>query len=127
TRSTEGILYYLGEITRRRLFTEFGDISRTIQVKTGLRYGTLPESECDDHENGASWQSRSDLVSLSRRRPGSARGKFYCENLFVLNNELGGGNVISVRYDGMSFGVPRTQTRADGLCRCSNLPSSCWP
>jgi len=48
TRSTEGILYYLGEITRRRLFSEFGNTPRTIQVKTGLRYGTFPESDCDD-------------------------------------------------------------------------------
>jgi hypothetical protein len=105
TRSTEGILYYLGEVTRRRLFTEFGDVPRTTQVKTGLRYGTLPIGECDDQANGASWQERSDLVSLTRRRP--ARGSFYCENMFVLSNEMGSDNVISVRYDGMSFGVPR--------------------
>ena len=112
TRSTEGILYYLGEITRRRLFTEFGDVPRTIQVKTGLRHGTLPMGECDDRENGASWQARADLVSLSRRRPGSARGGYYCENMFVLSNELGGDNIITVRYDGMFFGVPRDPNKS---------------
>jgi hypothetical protein len=112
TRSTEGILYYLGEITRRRLFTEFGDVSRTIQVKTGLRYGAFPQGECDDQENGASWQSKSDLVSLSRRRSSPPRGRYYCENLFVLSNELGGDNVITVRYDGMSFGVPRDSNQS---------------
>jgi hypothetical protein len=54
TRSTEGILYYLGEITRRRLFPEFGDAPRTIQVKTGLRYSTFPLDDCNDAENAGS-------------------------------------------------------------------------
>jgi len=110
TRSTEGILYYLGEITRRRLFTEFGDRSRTIQIKTGLRYGTFPATDCNDFENNAGWQEKSDLVYLSRRRPSiMPRGRYYCENLFVLDNvdTLGADNIIAVSYDGMRLGIPR--------------------
>jgi hypothetical protein len=112
TRSTQGILYYLGEITRRRLFTEFGDQPRTVQVKSALRYGTLPLSECDDRENGASWQEKKDLAYLSRRQAGQRpSGSYYCENLFVLDNS-GGDHVINVAYDGMQFGIPRDPNRS---------------
>ena len=108
TRSTEGILYYLGEITRRRLFNEFGDTpTRTTQVKTSLRHGTMPLSECDDRENGGSWQPKTDLVYLSRRRAGAgAPGRYYCENLFVLDM-AGGDAVIGVSYDNKVFAIPR--------------------
>jgi outer membrane lipoprotein SlyB len=114
TRSTEGILYYLGELTRRRLFTEFGDVPRTIQVKTGLRPGTMPLTECNDLENGASWQSKNDLAYLSPRRSRSTpRGSYYCENLFVLNNDgILGDHIIGVSYDGMHFSISRDQNRS---------------
>jgi hypothetical protein len=114
TRSTEGILYYLGEITRRRLFTEFGDTSRTIQVKTQQRYGTFPLSECDNAENGASWEQKTDLVYLSRQRAGrsGAPGRYYCENLFVLDTDGAGGNpILTASYDGKYFGIPRDPNR----------------
>src|SRR5262249_24663340 len=113
TRSTEGILYYLGEITRRRLFTEFGDRPRTIQVKTGLRYGTFPATGCDDSENAGVWQEKSDLIHLSHRRTGTApRGRYYCENLFVLDNaDLLADDIAQVSYEGMRFGIPRDSNR----------------
>jgi hypothetical protein len=111
TRSTQGILYYLGEVTRRRLFPEFGDQPRTIQVKTGLRYGTFPQSDCHDRENGAFWHEKTDLVSLSRRRAaGPVRGSYYCENLFVLDQAVA-DHVLTVSYDGMGFGIPREPNR----------------
>jgi len=114
TRSTEGILYYLGEITRRRLFTEFGDVPRTIQVKTGLRPGTIPLTECNDLENGASWQAKTDLAYLSPLRSRSKpRGSYYCENLFVLNNDgILSDHLLGVSYDGMHFSVSRDQNRS---------------
>jgi hypothetical protein len=114
TRSVEGILYYLGEVTRRRLFTEFGDVARTTQVKTSLRHGTFPLSECDDTENGGSWQQKTDLVYLSRRASGrsGSPGRYYCENLFVLQpDDLDSDNVISVTYDGKRLGIPRDSNR----------------
>jgi hypothetical protein len=114
TRSTEGILYYLGEITRRRLFTEFGDASRTIQVKTQQRYGTFPMSECDNAEIGASWEQKTDLTYLSRQRAGrgGAPGRYYCENLFVLDTDGAGGNpILTASYDGKYFGIPRDPNR----------------
>jgi hypothetical protein len=113
TRSTEGILYYLGEVTRKRLFTEFGDPSRVTQVKTSLRHGTMPMTECDDRENGGSWQSKTDLVYLSRRRAGAsgAPGSYYCENLFILETDPQGESVISVGYDNKIFSIPRDSNR----------------
>ena len=113
TRSTEGILYYLGEVMRRRLFTEFGDQPRTIQVKTGLRYGTFPLNECHDSENGGSWQERDDLVYLSRRRANSRPGgRFYCENLFVADTGASGDQVVGVAYDGKYFSIPRDPNKS---------------
>ena len=114
TRSTEGILYYLGELTRRRLFTEFGDVPRTIQVKTGLRPGTIPLTECNDLENGASWETKTDLAYLSPRRSRSKpRGSYYCENLFVLNNDgILDDSIMGVSYDGIHFGISRDQNRS---------------
>jgi uncharacterized protein YuzE len=86
---------------------------RTTQVKTSLRHGTLPQSECDDRENGASWQPKSDLVYLARRRAGGAAlGRYYCENIFVLDSEnLSDDAVITVSYDGKLFGIPRDSNR----------------
>jgi hypothetical protein len=113
TRSTEGILYYLGELTRRRLFTEFGDVARTVQVKTGLRAGTIPLTECNDLENGASWHSKTDLAYLSPRRSRTRPlGSYYCENLFVLNNDGTEDSVMGVSYDGVHFGIPRDPNRS---------------
>jgi hypothetical protein len=106
--------YYLGEVIRQRLFSEFGDPPRVTQVKTSIRHGTLPLSECDDRENGGSWQSKTDLVYLSRLRAGSsgAPGSYYCENLFVLDAEdVPGDAVITVSYDGKSFSIPRDSNR----------------
>jgi hypothetical protein len=115
TRSTQGILYYLGEITRRRLFTEFGDTARTIQAKTSLRYGVMPLSDCNDLEDGAAWHAKSDMIYLSRRRSGGERprGSYYCENLFVVDADgFLGDHVVGVSYDGMHFGVPRDPNRS---------------
>ena len=63
TRSVEGMLGYLGEITRQHLRPEAGR-PRVIQVKTGLRYGRLPSAECDSFENGGKVQRKVDLVSM---------------------------------------------------------------
>jgi hypothetical protein len=110
TRSTEAILYYLGEVTRRRLFTEFGDVSRTIRVKSGIRHGSMPLSDCDDDESAPMQQERHDMVFLSPRkqRLGHPSGRYFCDNLFVLDSVEGpGDNVITVAYDGQVFGIPR--------------------
>ena len=115
TRSTEGILYYLGEITRRRLFNEFGDTpTRTTQVKTAQRYGTFPLSECNDATEGAEWHKKTDLTYLSKRRIGRSAepGTYYCENLFVLDNvEMGTDPILTASYDGKYFGIPRDPNR----------------
>jgi hypothetical protein len=89
-------------------------VPRTIQVKTGLRPGTIPLTECNDLENGASWQSKNDMVYLSPRRARSTpRGSYYCENLFVLNNDgILGDHLMGVSYDGMYFGVSRDPNRS---------------
>jgi hypothetical protein len=117
TRSTEGILYYLGEIARRRLFTEtqYGEKARYIQVKTSIPRGTFPASECEDAENGGRYERKTDLQYLSIRRGlnDEPHSSYNCENIFVLDNQPSiEGHIISVSYDGMSFSVPRDRERS---------------
>src|SRR5262249_47791493 len=68
----------------------------------------IPATTCNDLENNASWQEKSDFLSLSRRRGGSPRGRYYCENLFVLDNPdtIATDDNLRISYDGMRFGIP---------------------
>jgi hypothetical protein len=117
TRSTEGILYYLGEIARRRLATEtqYGEKPRHIQVKTSIPRGTFPASECNDAENGGKYERKFDLQYLSIRRALShgPTASYNCENIFTL--DAGAhleGSILSVNYDGMTYSIPRDRERS---------------
>ncbi len=110
-RSLEGILYYLGEITRQHLTPETGSASRLTQVKTGLRFGTLPHSECDVAENGGRQETKRDLVSLMRSRA-RAGGSYNCENIFVLENNPAPDAFYKVVYDGTTYSIPSDPQRA---------------
>lgn len=109
TRSVEGILYYLGEITRQHLRPESDD-SRITQVKTGLRYGTIPSAECNPSENGGTRQRKSDLLRLSDRRHDPRT--YSCENLFVLDAGLAPNAFYAVSYDGVMYSIPTDPARA---------------
>ena len=110
TRSVEGILYYLGEITRQHLRPEFSQ-SRLTQVKTGLRFGTLPMSDCNTAENDGKYQQKHDLRQLSGSRALDDRS-YNCENLFVLETGLKPDAFFSVQYDGEMYYVPTESERA---------------
>lgn len=111
TRSVEGILYYLGEITRQHLAPETGRTSRLTQVKTGLRYGAMPGTDCDVAENGGNYQSKHDLVPLLHARAHDGR-PYSCENLFVLENGPAADAFYTVSYDGMTYSIPNDPNRA---------------
>ena len=102
TRSTEGILYYLGEITRRRLAPERAH-PRVIQSKAGLNYGTYPLRDCSSQE------PITEVVPLSNlpRYRFDAAIPVRCENIFVVNEGPSLGNsVVSVAYNGQVYSVP---------------------
>jgi hypothetical protein len=111
TRSTEGIIYYLGEITRKRLFPEagFSQPSRTAQFKNLLRFGAIPLSECNDSGSNGRSYNKTDMVYLSRQRTRRVvqGGRYSCENLFVLETDNPGDSIISVNYDGKYYAIPR--------------------
>jgi hypothetical protein len=109
TRSVEGILYYLGEITRRHLHPE-DQPSVLTQVKTSLRYGTLPATDCDSRDNSGKYEKKTDLIRLSDRRRDSR--PYNCENLFVLEEGVTGESIYSVNYDGTIYSIPQDQARA---------------
>ncbi len=108
TRSVEAILYYLGEITRQHLRPEFGGNSKITQVKTGLRFGAMPNSDCTE----ASYSpGHSDLTVLVPRRR-HERLEYTCENLFVLDMGDIPNTIYSVTYDGVIYSVPSDPARA---------------
>jgi hypothetical protein len=110
TRSVEGILYYLGEITRQHLNPEFGE-PRITQVKTSLRYGSLPPADCEATENGGAYQKKTDLIKLVDGAQPDDR-PYYCENFFVLDTGPNVGSFFSVEYDGNTYSIPADPSRA---------------
>lgn len=109
TRSVEGILYYLGEITRQNLRPE-DQRSRIIQVKTGLQFGVFPRTECDSQTSGGLGTKMTDVMTLVTRRRGDL--SYNCENLFVLEEALVADTIYSVNYDGVNYSVPKDPARA---------------
>jgi hypothetical protein len=105
-RSVEGILYYLGEVTRQNLNLE-SDNPRIVQIKTNLRYGTIPPRECDT----ATTEKKSDLISLTARRPND-RWSYSCENLFMLEVGAQPDAFYTVTYDNITYSIPNDRARA---------------
>ncbi len=109
TRSVEGILYYLGEITRQHLRPESGT-PRTTQIKTGLRYGSIPSADCDPARNGGLHETKHDLIRLTGRSHDPR--SYNCENLFVLEQGPSSDGIFSISYDGTTYSVPDDPARA---------------
>jgi hypothetical protein len=109
TRSVEGILYYLGEITRQNLRPEFEGASRIAQVKTQLRYGTIPSADCNSIENGGMRETKTDLIGLADRRRDNR--PYTCDNLFVLEAGFMSDAFYSVTYDGVTYSIPNDPAR----------------
>ncbi len=105
TRSTEGILYYLGEIARRNLSPDHGAPAKTIQTKVGLRYAIFPRSDCD-----GSLEDNPNVIALDHRRDQSPNSAppFHCENIFVIDAGPKTGNTVaSAFYDGTFYSIPQ--------------------
>jgi hypothetical protein len=110
-RSTEGILYYLGEVLRRHLYPESSLDSKTrlIQMPTRVPRGAMPESACHDDQGGRPVR-KTDLVYLNGKTEAAAGDGYFCENLFVVDtNSI--GSFISVSYDGTSYGLSGDRER----------------
>ena len=131
TRSTEGILYYLGEVARRHLNTEtqYGEQARIIQVKTSIPRGTFPASECHSAENGGRYEKKFDLQYLSIRRGlnQSPASSYNCENIFTLETNRA-SMAASSRSATMARPTisPAIANAAAVPHRCWNWSSSCW-
>ncbi len=106
-RSTEGILYYLGEVTRRHLYPEssIDNKARLIQVPTRVPTGAMPVTACDDE---GQLTRKTDLVYLDGSS--AANQYYYCENIFVVDKSPSGA-FVSVSYDGNSFGLSQADDR----------------
>lgn len=98
-RSVEGILYYLGEISRQKLSPENNTAPRLAQVKTRLQYGLYPMEECDagGTKNG---------VFRLRERRYDDKATYACENIFLLDKGSAPGAFYSVFYDGENYSIP---------------------
>ncbi len=104
SRSTEGILYYLGEIVRRQLHPELERGVRLVQFKSPMRYGTYPKEDCAGQPGPI---ASMEWLSPSHRRARVRPLPTNCQNLFVVQeNAPTGKNVASVMYDGVFYSVP---------------------
>ncbi|HZL60007.1 MAG TPA: hypothetical protein VFC38_09945 [Stellaceae bacterium] len=124
-RSTESIIYYLGEVVRRQLFPELeiGAPPRIIQTKTHVPAGYIPQSDCNAENGGGATYGKTDLQLLRHISanatpvpgPAPAAGSsaaadnapvYYCENLlYVAKGFSLSGAFISVDYDGGSYAL----------------------
>jgi hypothetical protein len=104
TRSTEGILYYLGEIVRRQLTPEAGG-PRVIKTKAGLNYGAYPMEECGDQ------------AQIDNIRPLGRGGRYQydsqipvqCQSIFVVTQGPSvGDSVVTVAYNGGIYSIPHS-------------------
>jgi len=111
TRSTEAILYYLGEIVRRQLSPEHGG-ARMLQANTWLQYGTYPNRDCNGTPDAADSLQLSYLSHDPKLQPKFAV-PYRCDNIFVLDQGLvPGHDVDSVFYAGANYSIPADRTRA---------------
>ena len=107
TRSTEGILYFLGEILRRELYTDVvlhpEQENRSIQIKIEkTAYRSFSELPCD-------------LPKASFQQTYDDKGDtFVCEYLFVLDLHpgLSGTTLTSVSYNGRTYWIPADEKTA---------------
>jgi hypothetical protein len=104
-RSTEGILYYLGEVTRRHLYPDasLDGRPRVIQVPTRVPGGAMPRTACADPANSGKPVEKTDVVYLNGAEGGSPKDAYYCENLFVVDQPLLIGGFVNVDYDGHRY------------------------
>ena len=118
-RSTEGIIYYLGEITRRHLYPEQGKFPeesqpRIIKVPTQVPDGAMPQRPCNGDTSGRTPQTDLVFPGDTRDPTGATRGKassYYCDDIFVVDKSAGDA-FIAVSYDGGSYGLPQGSDRS---------------
>jgi len=108
TRSVEGILYYLGEITRQNLVPEDGK-SRIIQVKTGLHFREIPLEDCDSRVNNGTLEKKTEMMRLADRR--RVHASYRCENLFLLEQGPAEEPIYSVNYNNTMYSIPTNPER----------------
>jgi len=117
-RSTEGIIYYLGEVVRRALYPDQGKEAvapRVIKVPTQVPEHTMPTRSCDNGTaSGRTNRYEKDLMRLdpppvvTENPPPPV---YFCDDIFVVAKNAGGG-FVSVTYDGDSYNLPEGSDRS---------------
>jgi hypothetical protein len=118
-RSTEGIIYYLGELTRRHLYPEQGKFPdenqpRIIKVPTQVPDGAMPRIACDGESSGRSRHTELIYPNDKGDPSGASRGpasSYFCDDIFVVDRGTSDA-FIAVSYDGSSFGLASGSDRS---------------
>ncbi|HEY1504356.1 MAG TPA: hypothetical protein VGF92_08650 [Stellaceae bacterium] len=119
-RSTEGIIYYLGELTRRHLYPEpgkFPDESRPrlIKVPTQVPDGAMPRVPCDGDNNGRTRHTELIYPNDKADPGGASRGaasSYFCDDIFVVDQGGDNNAFITVGYDGSTYGLAQGADRS---------------
>lgn len=93
TRSVEAIIYYLGEVSRRRLDPDFHASPRIIYYTNPARYAEYPEGRC---------------VHVSNDSYVEPHGRRLCDPIFILEAGAvpGPDTFLSTEYEGVVYSVP---------------------
>lgn len=95
-RPIQRIIYYIGEVVRRRIDPEFTNNARSIQVKLGPAHLPIPRERC----GGGGTPPEISAVGFS------------CVDLFVLNPGVTGSSTFSVEYEGSRYSIPADRQEA---------------
>jgi hypothetical protein len=119
-RSTEGIIYYLGELTRRHLYPEpgkFPDESqpRVIKVPTQVPDGAMPRTSCEGDTSDRTRHTELIYPNDKTDPTGASRGpasSYFCDDIFVVDQGGDNNAFITVSYDGGSYGLAQGGDRS---------------
>jgi hypothetical protein len=91
TRSTEGILFYLGSVVARHLHPSPPNPPREIQVKVGEPYLPYPATPCPPSSDGVP----------------QPIGNYLCQNLFAVDvDSHEGHSPLAVEYEDKTYSIP---------------------
>ena len=100
-RTTEGVIYYLGELVRQAHYPEFQSRRFTPKIVYGPTSIKMPEKVCP---------ASTDNDDSSGNLPIVLMKKFICMPIFVVDQPAANQAFVSVAYDGTSYGIPTKQT-----------------
>lgn len=120
-RSTQGIMYYLGEVLRRAIRADLNLSAGTPpkpltpQIMTFIPFGMVARTPCPDSgETRLMANNLAPIPALTPPQQGADATKrdYYCENLFRVDAGGDAKSFLSVDYEGTRYAIPANPKKA---------------